>query len=151
MRRASLNDIPQLVTMMTEFYSGSPYTLNARRATDAFAGLLEDERRGLVWFIQSNGKDVGYVVVALCHSMTFGGITAIVDDFFVRPAYRGAGLGKAAMQEVRAYCASHKVRAIHVETGRDNAPALAVYRHAGFVATDHLHLTLALAEPTHGP
>jgi hypothetical protein len=38
-----------------------------------------------------------------------------------------------------------------VETGRDNPAALAVYRHAGFVDSDHAHLTLGLAEPTHAP
>lgn len=151
MRKAALADVPQLVMMMAEFYSESPYTLSPRRATEAFTSLLADERLGHVWFIQSNSKDVGYVVVTLCHSMTFGGLAAIVDDFFVRPAFRDAGLGKAAMEEVRKYCASHGVRAIHVETGRENAPALAVYRRAGFVDTDHVHLTLALAEPTHAP
>ncbi|HWW00472.1 MAG TPA: GNAT family N-acetyltransferase [Candidatus Acidoferrum sp.] len=87
----------------------------------------------------------------LCHSMTFGGLVAIVDDFFIQRAFRGVGLGKAAMQEVRNHCTSHGIRAIHVETGRDNAPALAVYRRTGFVDADHVHLTLGLAAPTHAP
>ncbi len=38
-----------------------------------------------------------------------------------------------------------------VETGRDNAAALAVYRRAGFVETNLVHLTLGLADPTHAP
>jgi GNAT superfamily N-acetyltransferase len=151
MRRASLNDVPQLVTMMGEFYSDSPYPLNRRRATDAFTALLADERLGHVWFIQSNSEDVGYVVVTLCHSMNFGGLVATIDDFFIKPAFRGVGLGKAAMEEVRNCCVSHGIRAVQVETGRDNAPALAVYRHAGFVDTGHVHLTLGLADPTHAP
>jgi len=137
--------------MMAQFYSDSPYTLNPRRATDAFTALLADERLGGVWMIQSNSRDVGYVVVTLCHSMSFGGMAAVVDDFFIEPASRGVGLGKAAMEEVRSYCAGHGVRAIHVETGRDNAAALAVYRSAGFVDTDLVHLTLGLEEPTHAP
>jgi GNAT superfamily N-acetyltransferase len=154
MRRASLNDVPQLVTMMAEFYSDSPYTLNPRRATDAFTALLSDERLGSIWIIQSNSQEVGYVVLALCHSMTFGGLVAVVDDFFIQPGFRGKGLGKAAMAAVRSYCVTHGIRAIHVETGRDNAVALAVYRGAGFVEKDHVpldHLELALAEPTHAP
>ena len=137
--------------MMAEFYSDSPYTLNPRRATEAFASLLADERLGHVWFIQAHSQDVGYVVVTLCHSMTYGGLSAIVDDFFIQPAFRGTGLGKTAMAEVRRFCSSQGVRAIHVETGRDNAPALAVYRWAGFVETDLAHLTLGLADPTHAP
>lgn len=149
MRRASLNDVPLLVRMMTDFYSDSPYTLNPRRATEAFTSLLSDERLGHVWFVQSDSRDVGYVVVTLCHSMTFGGLTAVIDDFYVEPAFRGKGLGKAAIQVVRTYCAGHGIRAIQVETGRDNATALAVYRGNGFVDADHVHLTLPLAAPTH--
>src|SRR5580765_5200331 len=101
MRRASLTDVQKLVVMMAEFYSDSPYTLNPRRATDAFTALLADERLGHIWIIQSNSRDVGYVVVTLCHSMTFGGMAAVVDDFFIQAAFRGNGLSKAAMEKVR--------------------------------------------------
>ena len=134
---------------MAEFYSESLYTLNLRMATESFSGLLADERLGGVWFIQLDSKDVGYIVVTLCHSMSYGGLCAMVDDFFIQPEYRGRGLGKAAMAEVRSLCARRGVHAIHVEMGRDNAAALAVYRGSGFLETDHAHLTLALAEPTH--
>jgi hypothetical protein len=40
MRKASPDDIQQLVMMMTEFYAESPYTLNQQRATEAFTALL---------------------------------------------------------------------------------------------------------------
>jgi GNAT superfamily N-acetyltransferase len=83
--------------------------------------------------------------------MSYGGLCAMVDDFFIQPEYRGRGLGKAAMAKVRSLCARRGVRAIHVETGRDNAAAVAVYRGSGFLETDHAHLTLALAAPTHAP
>jgi GNAT superfamily N-acetyltransferase len=151
MRKATLADVDQLVSMMTEFYSDSPYTLNPRRATEAFESLLADELLGHVWFIQADSKDVGYVVVTFCYTMTYGGRSAVVDDFYIRPAFRGGGLGKAAMAEVRADCAGQGICSIHVETGHDNAPALAVYRSAGFVPTGHAHLSLGLAEPTHAP
>jgi GNAT superfamily N-acetyltransferase len=151
MRKASLADVPLLVALMAEFYSDSPYTLNPRRATAAFSSLLSDDRLGHVWLIQADSKVVGYVVATFCHSMTYGGLTAIVDDFFIQRAFRGVGLGKAAMSELRKFCASQGIRALNVETGHDNAAALAVYRKAGFVEIDHAHLTLPLAEPTHAP
>ena len=149
MRKASPEDVQKLVTMMTEFYAESAYTLHRRRATEAFSGLLADNRLGQVWFIQADSQDVGYVVVTLCYSMEYGGPNAFVEDLFVRSAFRGAGLATAALAEVRSFCATHGVRAIHVETGRENAAAKAVYRRAGFVEIDRLHLTLGLADPTH--
>jgi ribosomal protein S18 acetylase RimI-like enzyme len=84
-------------------------------------------------------------------SMEYGGPSAIVDVFFIQPAFRGAGLGKAALAEVCRDCAKRGVRVIHVETGHDNPAALAVYRRVGFVDTERVHLTLKLAEPTHAP
>ena len=42
----------------------------------------------------------------------YGGLSAIVDDFFIQPAFRGMGLGKAAMAEVRNFCVSRGVRAL---------------------------------------
>src|SRR5215467_4258401 len=149
MRKASLIDVQLLVGMMAEFYSDSPYTLNPRRATDAFTALLSNEQLGSIWIIQSDGRDVGYVVLTFSHSMTVGGLVAVVDDFYIQRAFRGAGLGKAAMGEVRNYCATHGIRAIHVETGRDNSVALTVYRWAGFLETENVHLVLKLADPTH--
>jgi GNAT superfamily N-acetyltransferase len=149
MRQASLADVPQLVTMMDEFYTEGGFPLNHRHATEAFTSLLADDRLGYVFFIQAGDQDVGYVVVTLCYSMEFGGLAAFVDDLYVRKPFRGAGLATAALAEVRAFCAKQGVRAIHVETGRDNIAAQALYRRAGFTHTERQLLTLKLATATH--
>jgi GNAT superfamily N-acetyltransferase len=112
---------------------------------------LADERLGHVWLIQAHSKDVGDLVATFCYSMNYGGLIAVIDDFFVQRPFRGAGLGNAAMDEVRSFCLSRGVRAIRVETGRDNAPAMAVYRRAGFADSDFAHLTMGLADPVHVP
>jgi GNAT superfamily N-acetyltransferase len=149
MKKASKTDVQQLVTMMGEFYAEGGYSLNHQRATEAFSTLLADDRLGGVWLLQADGQAAGYVVLTLCYSMEYGGINAFVDDLFVRPPFRRSGLGTAALTEVRAFCAGRGVRAIHVETGRDNAAAQAVYRRAGFKQTDRQLLALRLAAPTH--
>ncbi|MCI0533886.1 MAG: GNAT family N-acetyltransferase [Verrucomicrobiales bacterium] len=149
MRRAKPDDVPQLVTMMDEFYAEGGYPLNQPRAAAAFTALLADDRLGCVFLIQAGDQDVGYVVVTLCFSMEYGGPNAFVDDLFVRRPFRGSGLGTAALLEVRAFCAQRGVRAIHVETGRDNTTAQAVYRRVGFTHTDRELLTLKLANATH--
>ncbi len=143
--------MPALVGLMTEFYAEAAFALNPRRASAAFAPLLADERLGLVWFIRVEAGDIGYVVVTFSYSMEYGGPSAIVDDFFIRPAFRGLGIGKAALAQACQICAERGARAMHVETGDDNQAALAVYRRVGFADTKRVHLTLKLAEPTHAP
>jgi GNAT superfamily N-acetyltransferase len=146
MRSADVEDIPLLVALMTEFYSESSTPLDSNRAAAAFAALLADDRLGHVWLIQASENDVGYVVVTFSYSMEFGGPNAFVDDLFIQAPFRGAGLGTAALQEVRTFCLERGVRALHLETGRDNAAAQALYRRAGFKVTDRQLLTLALAD-----
>jgi ribosomal protein S18 acetylase RimI-like enzyme len=148
-RKGTSDDIPLLVALMAEFYGESGYQLNRERAARAFAELFSDDRFGGVWLIQAEAEDVGYVVVTWGFSMEYGGRYALLDDLFIRSAFRGAGLGKAALMEVRATLQQLGVRALHVEVGPDNTPAQALYRRIGFVSTGRQLLTLRLADPTH--
>jgi ribosomal protein S18 acetylase RimI-like enzyme len=147
MRQASIEDAPRLVDLMTEFYAESATPLDLTRAADAFETLLADDRLGKIWLIQAGTDDVGYAVVTFSYSMEFAGRNAFLDDLFIQSAYRGSGLGTAALAEVRAFCVRRGVRALHLETGRDNVAAQALYRRAGFVATNRELLTLVLAQP----
>lgn len=146
MRQASPEDVPLLVALMTEFYAETSTPMDPARAVDAFAALLADHRLGSVWLIQAETQEVGYVVVTFCYSMEFAGPNAFVDDLFIQAAFRGAGLGTKALAEVRTFCVNHGVRALHLETGRDNSVAQALYRRVGFVATDRQLLTLTLTD-----
>jgi len=149
MRPAKTDDLPALLDLMADFYAESGYVLERAHAEEAFSALLADQRLGRVWLIDQGSAVVGHVVVTFVFAMEYGGVTAVVDDFYVRPASRGAGVGTAALAEVRRACAEFGVRAMRVEVGRDNAIAQAVYRHVGFEAADHLLMTLPLAGPTH--
>jgi ribosomal protein S18 acetylase RimI-like enzyme len=82
--------------------------------------------------------------------MEYGGLTAVVDDFYVRPEARGEGHGTAALAAVRRACAELGVRALRVEVGVDNLAAQAVYRSAGFeLLPDHTLMAAPLAPPAH--
>ena len=146
MRPAGDEDVPLLVALMTEFYVEAATPLDASRAAAAFAALLADDRLGNVWLIRRGHEDVGYVVVTFSYSVEFGGRNAFVDDLFIRAPFRGQGLGTAALKEVCACCKAQGVRALHLETGRDNAVAHALYRRAGFKVTDRQLLTLVLSD-----
>jgi ribosomal protein S18 acetylase RimI-like enzyme len=149
MRKASPDDVQQLVELMTEFYTEAGYPLNRQRAGGAFATLLADERLGSVWLIEADAQIVGYLVLTICFSMENGGLIAVLDDFYIRAAFRGAGLGTKALAEMREFCLSHNLRAVSVEVARANASAQKAYRRTGFAETDRQLLTLRLADPTH--
>lgn len=149
MRLATTADIATLLDLMADFDAESGYVLDRPRAAEAFAALLADTRLGRVWLIEQGARDVGHVVVTFVFGMEYGGLMAVVDDFYIMPAWRNAGVGTAALAEVRDFCANLGVRAMWVEVGRENAVGQSVYRRTGFVAVDRLLMGLRLDRPTH--
>jgi GNAT superfamily N-acetyltransferase len=131
LHEAGRADVPELVGLMRAFYTESGFTLDEELAAAGFAALLADARLGRVWLIGPGEPASGYVVVTFVFAMEYGGMAAVVDDFYVRPEARGEGLGKAALAAARRACEELGMRALRVEVGVDNSAAQAVYRSAG--------------------
>jgi ribosomal protein S18 acetylase RimI-like enzyme len=148
-REAGVDDVKALVELMAEFYSESAYVLNQQRAETAFTTLVSDHRIGRVWLIEHDSTDVGYVVVTLVYGMEYGGLMAVIDDLYVRPANRNLGLGTSALAAVRDACSALGVRAISAQVGGDNDSAVTLYERSGFEITERRLMVLPLAEPTH--
>ena len=141
-RRADTSDVELLVQLMAAFYAESGYDLDQDRAAIAFGDLLSDPSLGRIWIL---GESVGYVVLTLGYSMEYGGRDAVVDDLFVRKAHRRAGLGHVVLETVLDECREQGVKAVHLEVGRDNVAAQALYRELGFHGNDRQLLTRALS------
>lgn len=149
LRAARLEDVPQLLAFMREFYAESQYTLDTERAQIVFTQLLADERLGRVWLVEQDRSTVGYVVVAFVFSMEYGGLNAVVDDLFIQPTSRHQGLGRTAISQVIESCRAQGVRALHLETEAANGAAMRLYRRAGFRESGRQLMTLRLEAPLH--
>ena len=156
MREAGQADVPELAGLMRAFYAESGFALDEEQAAAGFRALLADARLGRVWLIErgaaprDRARRRGYIVVTFVFAMEYGGMAAVVDDFYVRPEARGEGLGKAALAAARRACEDLGLRAMRVEVGVDNLVAQAVYRSAGFEALpDHGLMAAPLAPPAH--
>lgn len=143
-RLATPADVPLLVDLMDEFYAESHVPLDRHEADAAFAHLLGDRSRGAVWLLTAGHEAAGYVVLTVGFSMEYGGLDAFVDDLFVRPAFRRKGFGRAALATLLADCECRGVRAVHLEVGRDNHSAKALYGRLGFRDNDRQLLTVRL-------
>jgi len=150
-RVAELADVPQLVSLMTEFYAEAGFTLPIAAVEHAFEQLVGEPRLGQVWLLECEGQPAGFIVLTVSFSIEYGGFRGFVDDFFVRAQYRRRGLGAVALDEVRRACKARGVRALLVEVGPENETALRVYRRSGFADSGHLLLTLPLSAPVHLP
>ena len=61
---------------------------------------------------------------------------AEIKRMYVDPSARGAGLARRLLGELEAAAVDLGARAVRLDTGRDMAPAVSLYRRAGYVEID---------------
>ena len=149
LNEAGTEDIEILVALMREFYAEANYSLDLTRARESFEQLQRQPALGRAFIVNAGSEVAGYLVLTLTFSMEYGGLSAFLDDLYIRPHFRGKRVGTAALAWLEECARSLDVRAIHLEVGRDNAPGLSLYRSAGFKDNDRQLLTLQLAPASH--
>ena len=143
-RRAQIDDVAELVSLMEEFYAESDYTLDRKWAERSFNTLIGDPSLGSAWLVLRGDAVVGHAVLTTRFSMEYGGMDAFIGDLFVRPDYRRQGAGTAALQRVLAECRERGVLALHVEAGQDNAAANELYSRFGLALGNDRRYTRTL-------
>jgi GNAT superfamily N-acetyltransferase len=133
-RPATSSDIGVLVDLMGEFYAESGFPLDRAWAARSFAALMADPARGVVWLILSDGQPAGHVVMSVRFAMEFGGLSAYIDDLFVREAHRRKGAARAGLEALVEECRRRDCKSLHVEVDPHNVAANALYRQFGLVA-----------------
>jgi GNAT superfamily N-acetyltransferase len=126
-------DLQDLVVMMKELQGDDPWSCpfdeaEAGRVVDQ---LLRDPSLGRAWVIAVDGQNVGYIVMSFDFSLEYRGRNAWVDEFFVRPAHRGRGIGAQALEFFAAQARQLGVTVVHLEVNHGN-PAIELYRRMGF-------------------
>jgi ribosomal protein S18 acetylase RimI-like enzyme len=106
--------------------------------------LLRDPSLGRVWIILANTDEtykhekterelpVGYIVLCFGYSLEWLGRDAFVDEFYLRPDYRGRGWGRTTMAFLEDAARKLNVTALHLEVMHHNTNALELYRKLGF-------------------
>jgi GNAT superfamily N-acetyltransferase len=96
----------------------------------------------------------GVVQLRFRHSIWRAGGDALIEDLYVDPAARGAGLGRALLQYALDYARVERgCRRAELDVNEANAPALALYESLGFTAGRpaytgrDLFMKLPLVEP----
>jgi ribosomal protein S18 acetylase RimI-like enzyme len=129
---ATSADIETLIALMHELNEYDGTLLNEPVSRSALVQLLADSSLGGVWLIQVKDEPAGYLVLAFGYSLEYHGRDAILDEFYLRPAYRRQGMGAKAIEFAAQICQANGVGALHLEVEQTNTPAQAFYRRVGF-------------------
>ena len=147
LRRAAAADIEALLPLVTAYHQFEAIERSERQRREAVLFLLGEQPFGALWCIDCNRELAGYIALCKGYSIEFGGFDAFVDEFYLKPEYRGRGAGKAVLRQIAVEARALAIRALHLEVGRDNEPARRLYLGAGFDAREkYLLMTLELAE-----
>lgn len=143
LRAARGDEIDKVVAFVTAFHAeeGVAQTPAARR--EAVATLIANPAFGEIRIIAADGRDVGYLAFAYGFSIEFNGRDAFLDEVFIEPVARGAGIGRAAIAALLGELRAKGVKAAHLEVALDNPDAQRLYERAGFVLRRGYHLMSA--------
>jgi diamine N-acetyltransferase len=107
-------------------------------ATEAMldAALFGETPRVYCDFAEWDGEVIGFALWFLNFS-TFSGQSGIyLEDLFVRPAFRGRGIGKALMGHLARKCVDNGWARFQWSVLDWNAPSIAFYKSLGAVMLD---------------
>jgi len=130
-RRAESNDHAVVVGMMRELYASDDLPF-PEAGPAALEVLLREPKLGQCRIIFDDQVAVGYFVLGYGFSLEFGGQDAFLDELYVKPDFRGKGIGKRAVANATEIARSLGLGALHLEVNSENTVAQRLYRRAGF-------------------
>jgi ribosomal protein S18 acetylase RimI-like enzyme len=133
--RATREDLSALLPLVEAFQREEGYPSGDAALADALAALLAEESAGRVVIARAGAQAVGYGALCFGFSIEHRGRDAFVDELYVRPEQRGAGLGRALLRALEDEARAAGVRKLHLEVERDNPSARALYVAEGFAPT----------------
>jgi GNAT superfamily N-acetyltransferase len=137
-RKASVEDVPLILSFIHELaeYEREP---SAVRATedDLIRDGFSANPKFRVITAEWNGKPAGMAFFFQHYSTWQGRQGLFLEDFFVRPQFRGKGVGKALMAHLAQIAIAENCYGIRWEVLDWNTPAIDVYLKLGAHFREH--------------
>jgi len=130
-----------VLSLMREFYAIEHLTFSEAAARSALRQVLESHFHGVVALMHAGEEVAGYLVLTFGFSLEFHGRDALVDELYVREAFRGRGAGTLSLAFAEELCRTEGIHALHLEVDRANADAQRLYHRAGYQDHDRYLLT----------
>ena len=132
-RAATARDIPGVLPLVEQYWRFEAIEgFDGTRITALLKRVLNDASLGHVWIGTVDGVPAGYLLAVYVFSLEHRGLTAEIDEFFVLPGFRGAGLGRELLRQAEEQFRVRGCTNVALQIGRDNNVARAFYRSHGY-------------------
>ncbi|HEX3845808.1 MAG TPA: GNAT family N-acetyltransferase [Steroidobacteraceae bacterium] len=131
-RPASAADLPAVAGLVERYWEFESIPgFDRAKVERLLGGLLAEPSRGACWVADRDGRVLGYLLAVFMFSLEHGGLMAEIDEVFVSPAARSAGLGAALLSAAERELAARGLERLQLQLGPENSHARRFYeRHA---------------------
>lgn len=129
--RATFDDLAALLPLVAAYRAFYEQRPDSDREHALVAQHLLSGR-STIFIARSGGGVAGFVQLFQTYSTVLLGPSLILEDLFVDPAARGAGIAMALLERAIEYAREIGAVGMFLETAMDNAPAQRVYERAGW-------------------
>jgi GNAT superfamily N-acetyltransferase len=143
-RAAVPADVDALASLVERYYAFDKIPFHAAEVRAGLHSLLADSGFGSAWFIELDGRSVGYVVLTLGFDHELGGPTGTITDLFIEAEHRNRGLGGETLTFVEDQAREMGLRALQLQATLDNNVAQKLYRKKGFEAYERVPMAKRL-------
>src|SRR4051794_7528268 len=100
---------------MSRLYGQDHLDYDTARARRVSEWLIANPDCGGIWLIQSEGVEVGYIVLTVCVSIEFHGRFAMLDELYIDAAARGRAIGPQAIAFATEWAQARNFKALRLE------------------------------------
>ena len=129
-RKASKNDIPQLVPLINEAYSYIEKIRKKPRTNDE--NLLEKIRENDYYIVLCNKNVIGCFYINIHNNNLHFGMFALL------PEYRGIGLGKEIIKAIECFAKSKNIKTIEIGRMSVSPWLKKYYENQGYIETGEI-------------
>lgn len=121
------------LALSEEFYTSGAALIRATEAARVrtFDELMRSDVYAEAFLFLVDGAHAGFMLLAKTFSQEIGGMVLWIEELFIRPAYRGCGIGSAAFAFLRARYGDSFLR-MRLEIEPENEGARRLYVRWGF-------------------
>lgn len=132
LKRATAQDVDAAEPLLAVQFEEHAIDLGDASLSVAVRGLVEVPGRGAVLLAMEGPRAVGVAVLAYTWTLEHGGKCAWLDELYVTPEHRGAGLGTRLLRQATEIARADGCRALDLEVDHEHARAESLYLREGF-------------------
>lgn len=142
------SDLAVVLDMMGEYYAYDHLAFDRAIARRRLKDFLGDPALGVAWLMRQDGMPVGYAFVIRGFGVEHGR-NVLIDECYVRAAFRGAGWGSRVVTAALRYARRVRAESVHIQAERANRKAVAFWQRQGFHRYDRYAMVRMLSPSRH--